>query len=122
MFRPAPPIHSPLPYTARTGAQLTSIEAPLPKLLRQLHKVPLDKVDPVAQALLARLLLRARNLEVVIVQTRNVRVGEARNLARGPTDTAADIEDAHAGLDVGHVGEKVLVAGELVRVSTARSH
>lgn len=100
------------PRTTQTSTR-TGIKAILPKLLRQLHKVPFNKVDLVAQPRLASLLVGALDLEIIIVETGNVGIGKTGNFAGGATDTASDVQDAHAGFDFGHVRQEVFVAGKL---------
>ena len=76
-----------------------------------LHKVALDEAQLVAQTLALGVAGGALDLVVVVVQTDDVGVSELDDLARGATDTTADIQDPHAGLDVDLVGEVVLMAG-----------
>jgi hypothetical protein len=92
---------------------LTRIKGVLPKLLGELHKVPLDKVDLAGQPGLAGLHVRPLDLVVVDGDAGDIRVGEAGDLPCGTADAASDVEDAGAGSEVELVGEVVLVSGEL---------
>ena len=88
------------------------VERVLAKLLRELHEVPDGVRHGVRQARLRGELARAADLEVVVVEADDVHVRELRDLARGSADAAADVEHAHAGLEVHLEGEVVLVPRE----------
>jgi hypothetical protein len=92
---------------------LTGIKSVLPKLLRELHKVPLFEIDQVAQPSLFRVLSSPGDLEIVVVQPGDPGVGKVGDLTGRATDTAADVEDLHTGLDTDLSGEVVFVTGEL---------
>lgn len=92
---------------------LTGIKSVFPKLLRELHKVPLFEIDQVAQSSLFRVLSSPGDLEIVVVQPGDPGVGKVGDLTGRATDTAADVEDLHTGLDTDLSGEVVFVTGEL---------
>jgi hypothetical protein len=93
--------------------RLTGIEAVLAKLISQVHKVALGKGDFVGETGLLGLVVGTLDLEVVVVETDNVGVREPSNLPSGSADTATDVENSHARLELHHVGEVVLVSGKL---------
>jgi hypothetical protein len=90
----------------------TSIKRVLSELFRELHKVALGVCDLILQARLLCVLTCPADLEVVVVQADDVHVRESCDLAGRAADTAADVEDAHAGLEGHGGGEVVLVAGK----------
>jgi hypothetical protein len=61
------------------------------------------------------MLARALDLEVVVVEADDRRVREAGDLASRPTDTTANIEDSHAGLETELSGKVVLMPSKLCR-------
>ena len=73
-----------------------------------LHKVALDEVQLVSHVVLGRPVVGALDLVVVVVETSDLAVREPRDLPGRATDTAANIEDLHTGLDV-HLGSKVVL-------------
>ena len=91
----------------------TSVKAVLSELFRNLHKVSLGVRDLVAKSSLSCLLLSSLDLEIVVVKSDNVDIGESGDLAGWPTDTASDIENTHTGLEVHLVSKVVFVPGEL---------
>lgn len=93
--------------------ELTGIESVLPKLLGELHKIPLFEINQVAQSSLFRVLSSPGDLEIVVVQPGDPGVGKVGDLTGGATDTAADVEDLHTGLDTDLGSEVVFVTGEL---------
>lgn len=102
-------------------AQLTRVKAVLAKLLGDLHEVALGVRDLVAQARLPGLGVGALELEVVVVETDDVDVGESSDLTGRSTDTAADVEDAHTRLEAHFQGEVVLVSSKLLSVTVSSS-
>lgn len=76
-----------------------------------LHEVALDEVELLGQTLLGSVGGGAVDLVVVVVEASDVGARELGNLTRRATDTAANVQDPHALLDVHRVGEVVLVAG-----------
>jgi hypothetical protein len=93
--------------------RLTGIESVLPKLLRELHKVALLEIDQMAQPSLFGVLSSPGDLEIVVVQPGDPGVGKVGDLTGGATDTAADVEDLHTGLDTDLGGEVVFMTSEL---------
>lgn len=91
---------------------VNGVEAVGAELLLEGHKVALDKRNLVGETSASRLLASAADLELVVVDTDNVGVREASNLAGGTTNTTADVENAHAGAEANHGGEVVLVASK----------
>ncbi len=91
---------------------LTSVKRILSKLLSKLHEVPLDERNLVLQPHLLRVFASAANLEVVVVQADDLSIRELRYLACRTTDTTANVEDTHAGLDPHFVGKVVFVASK----------
>lgn len=73
------------------------------------HEVALDEVELGRKTLLVRVVGSALNLVVVVVEAGNVATGELCDFASRAADTAANIEDLHAGLDIDAVGEVVLM-------------
>lgn len=92
---------------------LTSIKASLAKHLAQSHKVTLHEFDLVRETSGSGILARPANLEVVVVHADDLDASEACNLARGTSNTTADIENAHARLEAHLESEIVLVACQL---------
>lgn len=76
-----------------------------------LHEVALDEGELVGETSLDGILCRSVDLVVVIVQARDMGVGELGDLAGGTTDTTANIQNLHALLDADLGGQVVLVAG-----------
>ena len=91
---------------------INGVERVLPKLLGELHEVTLDKLDLVLKAQILGILGSTTDLESVVVQTDNVDVGESSDLACWTANTAADVQNAHAGLETHLRGEIVLVTSE----------
>lgn len=91
---------------------INSIERVLPKLFGELHKVSLDKLNLILNAQVFDVLGRTTNLESIVVQTDDVDVGEPGDLPCGTTDTAADVEDTHTGLETHLEGEIMLMTSE----------
>lgn len=89
---------------------IDGVKAVGPKVLCELHKVGLDKVDLVREARSRSVLCCALHLELVVVEARDVRPAEPRNLARGPAHAAPDVEHLHSRLEAHLSGEVVLVA------------
>ena len=98
---------------------LTSIEATLAKLLAELHKVTLHKLDLVRQASLLGVLARTSDLEVVVVQAGNFGVAKPRNFTCRAANTTSNVENAHAWLEVHHRGKVVLMARELKQTTVS---
>lgn len=94
------------------GRRLTSIKVSFSKLLRKLRKVTLHKRNLVLQSHLLRVLSRPTNLEVVVVETNDLHVGEHRNFTSGSTDTTADVQDAHAWAELHLGGQIMFVSGK----------
>ena len=91
---------------------IDGVERVFPKLLSEVHEVTLDKLDLILKTQVLGVLGRTTNLESVVVQTDDVDVNEPGDFTRGATNTAADIENAHAGFETHLGGEVVLVTGE----------
>lgn len=81
-------------------------------MFRELHEVTLHKGDLVLQTSVLRVLPRSANLEVVVVKSDNLRVGELGNFTCGAADTAANVEDAHTGTKDHVRGEIMLMTGQ----------
>lgn len=92
--------------------RLTSIERILAKLLRELHEISLGESELALQARILRVHVRAANLELVVVQTCDVHVGEPRDRTCRTANAAADIENLHTRLEAHLRGEVVLVTRE----------
>lgn len=75
------------------------------------HKVTLGELELVGKSLLLSIVCRPLNLVVVVVEANDVGASELDNLPSGTSNTTSDIQNAHALLDVDHVGEIVLVTG-----------
>jgi len=91
----------------------TSIEGIFTKLFNKLHKIALDELDFFLELGLGGVLTCPLDLEIVIVETNDVDIGEGGNFTSGSANTTSDIEDAHARLQLHHMGEVVFMAGEL---------
>lgn len=92
--------------------RVNSVKAVGAKLLLKLHEVALDEREVVRETSLGSLLASTANLELVVVDTNNLGVTEAGDLASGSTDTATDVKNAHARAETHHRREVVLVAGK----------
>lgn len=66
-----------------------------------------------AQPPLLGILPRPRDLKVIVVETGDAGIGKSCDLSSGTTDTATDVEDAHALFEADLGGEVVFVAGQL---------
>lgn len=93
---------------------INSIERVLSKLLSELHEVTFGKGDLVLETSLFGVLPSPLDLEVVVVQSDNVSVGELGNFPGGSTNTASDVEDAHTRFELHVCREVMLVAGKRV--------
>jgi hypothetical protein len=71
------------------------------------------------QALLLRIMCRALNLVIVVVQSDDIAAAELDHLARRATHTAPDVQHAHVVAQAHDVGEVVLVAGNGLREGLA---
>ena len=91
---------------------IDGIERVLSKLFGELHEITLDELDLILETQILGVLGRTTDLESVVVQTDNVDVGEAGDLACWTTDTTSDVQNAHAGLETHLRGEVVFVTGE----------
>jgi hypothetical protein len=91
---------------------INGIKRVLPKLTNEVHKVTLDKPDLILKVYFFGVFGCAADLESVVVQADDVDVGEPGDLTCGTTDTAPDIQNAHAGLETHPKGKVVFVAGE----------
>ena len=80
------------------------------RLKRHLHEISFDELVLIGETGLLSVVGRTLDLVVVVVETDNIYVREARHLAGGATDAAADIEDLHARLQTHHMCQVVLVA------------
>lgn len=92
--------------------QHTSVEGVLAKLLRQLHEIALGKLQLVLETSVLGVLVRTADLVLVVVETDDVYVRKPCDLTRRSTDTAADIQHAHARLELHLRSEVVLVPRE----------
>jgi hypothetical protein len=78
--------------------QLTSVKRVFAKHLGELHKITLDKLHLLLKTCFLRVPTRAANLEIIVVQARNIDIRELRNFTSRTADTTADVENAHARL------------------------
>ena len=76
------------------------------------HEVSLHELQLFRQADLGGGRSCAFYLVVVVVEPGDIDIGESSNLASGTSDTAADIEDIHALLQIHAQGQVVFMAGE----------
>lgn len=76
------------------------LESGQEKLVVSYHEISLHELHLALEASVAGMLPRPLDLVRVIVQPDDVAVCEGGDLARGPADTAADVEDFHPRLEV----------------------
>lgn len=91
---------------------IDSIERILAELVDKFHEVTLDELDLALETQILDVLGGTTDLESVVVQADDVDVGKPGDLTGGTTDTTADVENTHAGLEPHLVGEVMLVTGE----------
>lgn len=70
------------------------------KVVISYHEISLHELHFALKAGIAGVLPRPLDLVRVIVQPDDVAIREGGDLARGPADTAADVEDFHPRLEV----------------------
>ena len=102
-----------LPVLDAPDPGLTGIKRVFPKLLGKFHEIPLFEIDQMTQPGLFRVFPRTGQLEIIVVDPRDPRVGKVGDLARGSTDTAPDVEDFHALFETDLGGKVVLVTSQL---------
>lgn len=95
----------------------TCIKGILAKLFTKFHEVTFSEVDLIRQTSLPGLLVGSLNLEVVIVETGDVRIGESTDFSGRCADATTDIKDAHVRFDTHHIGDVMFVTGKLDIIS-----
>jgi len=101
------------PSTQEQTLALTSVKRVLPKLLAELHEIPLFEIEQMTQPSLGRVFSSTGQLEIVVIDTGNVGVGETGDLSSGTSDTTPDVEDFHSLFDTDLSSEVVFMSSEL---------
>lgn len=93
--------------------RVNGVKLVLAKAGGEVHEIALSEVNQVLEAGLLGVRTSTGKLVVVVVDTGDVSIGKGGDFARGTANTTADVEDAHAGLEVHRLCEVVLVSREL---------
>ena len=96
----------------RNADKLDGVEGVFSELLDEMHEIALDERNLVRETELLGVGVGLGDLVLVVVDADDFGVGEASDLTRRPSDTAADVEDFHIRLDADLGGEVVLVSGD----------